>query len=107
MGCTIREGARCELCLLATGRQQMQHALVLAEHTDHLLKFSFIASIRVERPSAGNDQRKMVVPRYGALQSVCLPEIALGLGLSAVRSHWSHEENELCMRAQPGHTDLF
>lgn len=68
----------------------MQHALVLAEHTDHLLRFSFIASIRVERPSAGNDQRKMVVPRYGAPQSACLPEIALGLGLSTVRSRWSH-----------------
>lgn len=61
MGCTISEGARWELCLPATGRQQMQHALELAGHTDHLLRFSFIASIRVERPSAGNDQRKMVV----------------------------------------------
>ncbi|KAI9546186.1 hypothetical protein NQZ68_029422 [Dissostichus eleginoides] len=76
--------------MIGPGRQQMQHALVLAEHTDHLLRFSFIGSIRVERPSAGNDQRKMVVPRYGAPQSVCLPEIALGLGLSTVRSHWSH-----------------
>lgn len=81
MGCIISEGARWGLCLPATGRQQMQHALVLAEHTDHLLRFSFIASIRVERPRAGNDQRKTVVPRCGAPQSVCFPEIELGLGL--------------------------
>lgn len=68
----------------------MQHALVLAEHTDHLLRFSFIASICVEKPRAGNEQKKMVVPRYGAPQSVCFPEIALGLGLSTVRSRCSH-----------------
>lgn len=60
----------------ARGRQQMQHVLLLAEHTDHLLRFSFIASIRAERPSAGNDQKKMVGPRYRAPQSVCFPEIA-------------------------------
>lgn len=36
----------------------MQHVSELAEHTNHLLRFSFIASIRVERPSAGNDQKK-------------------------------------------------
>lgn len=53
----------------------MQHVLLLAEHTDHLLRFSFIASIRAERPSAGNDQKKMVGPRYRAPQSVCFPEI--------------------------------
>lgn len=68
---------------------QMQHALMLAEHIDRLLKFSFIASERVERPSAGNDQRKMVAPRYGAPQYVCFPEIVLGLGPSG--SRWSHE----------------
>lgn len=90
MGCSVSEGARSELCLPTTGRQQMQHALVLAEHTDHLLRFSFIASIHVERPSAGNDQKKMVVPRYGAPQSVCFPEIALGLDLNTVSSRWSH-----------------
>lgn len=36
----------------------MQHVLLLAEHTDHLLRFSFIASIRAERRTAGNDQKK-------------------------------------------------
>lgn len=65
MGCTISKGTRWELCLPATERKQMQHALLLAVHTDHLLRFSFIASIRVEKPSASNDQKKMVVPRYG------------------------------------------
>lgn len=102
-GCTISEGARWEVCLPATGRQQMQHAPELAEHTDHLLRFSFIASIRVERPSAGNDQKKMVVLRYGAPQSVCFPEIALGLGLSTVRSRWSHARGKkrcACERSQ-------
>ena len=78
----------------------MQHASVLAERTDHLLRFSFIASIRVERPSAGNDQRKMVVPRYGAPQSVCFPEIALGLGLSTVRSHVRKKTRCACERGQ-------
>lgn len=54
----------------------MQHVLVLAEHIDHLLRFSFIAAIRVERPSAGNDQKKMGVPCYGAPQCACYPEMA-------------------------------
>lgn len=63
----------------------MQHVLLLAEHTDHLLRFSFIASIRAERRTAGNDQKKMLGPRYGAPQSVCFPEIAGGLGLFTVR----------------------
>lgn len=58
----------------ATWRQQMQHELVLAEHTDHLLRFSFIASVHVERPCAGNDQKKMrLVLCYRAPQSVCFP----------------------------------
>lgn len=74
----------------ATGRQQMQHVLLLAERTDHLLRFSFIASIRAERPSAGNDQKKMAGPRYRAPQSVCFPEIAGGLGLCTVGSCCSH-----------------
>lgn len=68
-------------CFPATGRQQMQHVLVLAKRADHLLRFSFSASIHVVRPSAGNDQKKMVEPRCGAPQSVCFPEIAGGLGL--------------------------
>lgn len=104
MGCTISGRARWELCLPATGRQQMQHALALAERTDHLLRFSFIASIRVERPSGGNDQRKMVVPRYEAPQYVCFPEIALGLGLSTVRSRRSHARGKkvrMCFAARP------
>lgn len=76
----------------------MQHALVLAEHSDHLLRFSLTASVHVERPSGGNDQKKMVVPRYRASQSVCFPEIALGLGLSSVRSSWLHtKKSNLCM----------
>lgn len=79
----------------------MQHVLVLAEHTDHLLRFSFVASIRVERPSAGNDQKKMVGPRYGAPQSVCFLEIAGGLGLCTVRSCWSHaRKNGSCECSQ-------
>lgn len=66
------------------------HMLALAEHGDHLLRFSFIASIHVERPRAGNDQEKMEVPRYRAPQSVCLAEIAPGLDLSDVGSGRSH-----------------
>lgn len=85
----------------------MLRVSVLAEHTDHLLRFSFIASIHVERPSAGNDQKKMVAPRYGAPQSVCFSEIALGLDLSTVRSRWPHEREEKGMRLRPGHTDPF
>lgn len=68
----------------------MPHMLALAEHTDHLLSFSFIASAHVKRPKAGNDQEKMEVPRYRAPPSVCLAEIALGLDLSGVGSDWSH-----------------
>lgn len=56
--CTINEGAKWETCLPATGRRQMPHTLVLAEHADHLLRFSFIASTHVERPRAVNDQEK-------------------------------------------------
>lgn len=68
----------------------MPHTLALAGHADHLLRFSFIASIHVERPRAGNDQEKMEVPRYRAPPTVCLAEIALGLDLSGVWSDWSH-----------------
>lgn len=80
--------------LFFSNREAADAALVLVEHTDHLLRFSFIAFIHVGRPSAGNDQKKMVVPRYRAPQSVCLPEIALGLGLSTVRSRWSHDRRK-------------
>lgn len=79
-----------KLCLPVTGRQQMPLVLVLAEHIDHLLRFSFNASIHVERPSASNDQKKMGVLCSGAPQYACFPEIALGLGLCRVRSSWSH-----------------
>lgn len=72
--------------LQATGRQQMPHRLVLAEHADHLLRFSFIASTHVERPRAGNDQERMEVPCYIAPLSICLAKIALGLDLSSVGS---------------------
>lgn len=107
MGCTISEGAKWEVCFPATERQQMQHALVLAEQTDHLLRFSFIASIHVEKPSAGNDQEKMEVPRYTAPQSICWCEIALGLGVCSVRSDWSREGKEEYMNASAArpHTD--
>lgn len=74
----------------ATGRQHMQRVSVVAEHTDHLLRFSFIASICVEKPRAGNEQKRRVVPRYRAPQSVCFPEIALGLGPRPPRSRCSH-----------------
>lgn len=62
----------------------MPHTLALAEHADHLLRFSFIASTHVERPRAGNDQERMEVPCYRAPPSVCLAEIAPGLDLSSV-----------------------
>lgn len=68
------------------GRRQTPHTLALAEHGDHLLRFSFIASIHVERPRASNDREKMEVPRYRAPRSVCLAEIAPGLDLSGVGS---------------------
>ena len=42
----------------ATGRQQMQHLLVLADHTDHLLRFSFIASICFEEPRVSKEQKR-------------------------------------------------
>lgn len=70
----------------------MPQTLALAEHADHLLRFSFIASTHVERPRAGNDQEKMEVPRYRAPPSVCLAEIALGLDLSGVGSDRTCEE---------------
>jgi len=83
----------------------MQHVLLLAEPTDHLLRFSFIASIRAEKPSAGNDQKKMVRPRYGAPQSACFPEIADGLDLCTVGSGCSHAKEKTKKKVQPGHTD--
>lgn len=85
-GYTINEGAT---CLLAKGRQS-----TLAEHGDHLLRFSFIASIHVERPRASNDREKMEVPRYRAPRSVCLAEIAAGLDLSDVGPGWSVARKE-------------
>lgn len=68
----------------------MPRALVLAENPDHLLRFFFVASICVKKPRAGNEQEKMVVPRYRAPPSVCFPEIALGLGLRSHPSCCSH-----------------
>lgn len=87
MGCTISEGAGS----LSSSKREAADAACVGAGKGHrsLLRFS-IASIHVERPSAGNDQKKMVVPRYGAPQSVCFPEIAHGLDLSTVRSPWSH-----------------
>lgn len=67
----------------------MQCVSVLAKHTDHLLRFCFIASVHVEWPTAGNNQKKMEVPPYRSFQAACLPE-TLGLGFNRVRSGWSH-----------------
>lgn len=77
-------------CTISDGRHQMQHVLLLAENTDHLLRFSFIASIHAEWSSAGNDQKKMVGPHYRDSQSACFLEIASGLGLCTVRSSCSY-----------------
>lgn len=60
------------------------------------MRFSFIASIHVERPRASNDRQKMEVPRYRAPRSVCLAEIAPGLDLSDVGSGWSVPERKGC-----------
>ncbi len=84
--------------LSSSNREAADAALVLAEHTDHLLRFSFIAFIHVGRPSAGNDQKKMVVPHYGAPQSVCLPEIAFGLGPEHCQvTLFTCQEKKVCM----------
>lgn len=75
---------------LSSSNREAADALALAEDGDHLLRFSFIASVHVEWPRASNDQEKMEVPRYRAPQSVCFAEIALGLDLSGVGSDRSH-----------------
>lgn len=76
MGCTISEGARWELCLSGEAADACVssgsgHRSFIEGSPPSLLPM-------LRGPSAGNDQEKMVVLRYGAPQSACFPEIALG-----------------------------
>lgn len=91
-GCTISEGARWELCLSGEAADARVGS---GSGRRSLIERSPSSPLSMLRgPSAGNDQKKMVVLRYGAPQPACFPEIALGFRPERCRGHAGHMRGE-------------
>lgn len=108
MGCTISEGARWELCLSGeaadarVGSGSGRRSFIEGSPS------SLLSMLR--GPSAGNDQKKMVVLHYGAPQPACFPEIALRFRPERCRGRAGHMQGEgdaPCEYGRPTRTHGF